>query len=274
MKHSFFHLMLHPFIISMGWLLAGAGLFAQPVFEHKYDESATIGYLESVGQVYYSMDVINKQCHLYRMDHSLYKSIPIPTPEGYYLSDVQYVTEKLFNDDALVELVYSYTKYVPTTTSYYYTYETRLVNENGEVLNQWPGAGYTEVIETPAHGKKFLVYEYNYSVIPYRTYTHVYSLPGSGVSAAMMPAKPVPLGPPYPNPADRLVHIPVALPPSALSGTLKVCNLNGSPLMSLPVTADESHVVLSTLQLVPGTYLYYVETEQSRSGAGKLVVPE
>lgn len=274
MKRVFHYSLLHTLAISTGWLLTGAGLLAQPVFEHKYDESATIGYLESTGQIYYAMDVINKQCHIYRMDHSLYKSIPIPTQEGYYLSDVQYVTENLFNDDALVELVYSSTRYVPTTTSYYYTYETKLVNENGLVLNTWPGAGYTQVIETPAHGKKFLVYEYNYSVIPYRTYTHVYSLPGSNVSASVHTDGPVPLAHPYPNPAGRLVHIPVALPSDALSGSLQVCDLNGIPMLNLPVTADESQVVLSTSQLAPGTYLYYVETGQSRSGAGKLIVPE
>ena len=123
-------------------------LFAQPVLEKTYDESVNICQLESIGEVYYSMDVINKQCHIYRLDHSLYKSIPIPTPEGYYLSDVQYVSEKLFNDDNLIELVYSYTKYNPTETSYYYTYETRLVNENGTTLLTIPGAGLTSIIET------------------------------------------------------------------------------------------------------------------------------
>lgn len=262
-------------VSAAGLLLAGAVLSAQPVFEHKYDESVNFCYLESIGEVYYAMDVINKQCHLYKMDHTLYKSIPIPVPEGYYLSDVQYVTERLFNDDALVELVYSYTKYVPTTTSYYYTYETKLINENGVVLNTWPGAGYTQVIETPSHGKKFLVYEYNYSVIPYRTYTHVYNLSGSGVSAAAAADQPaLSLAPPYPNPVEGLVHVPVALPGDAVSGTLRICDLGGIPLLSFPVTAADRLIELSVEQLVPGTYLYFVETGQTRSGAGKIVIPQ
>ncbi len=255
-------------------LVTGAGVFAQPVFEHRYEESVNICYLESAGEIYYSMDVINKQCHLYRMDHSLYKSIPIPTPEGYYLSDVQYVTERLFNDDALVELVYSYTKYVPTTTSYYYTYETKLVNENGQVLLTWPGAGHTQVLETPSHGKKLLVYEYNYSVIPYRTYTHVYSLPGSQVNATARLTEPVLPAPPYPNPASDLVHIPVELPGNAPGGILAVFDLKGTPVLRYPVTAADSRVVLPASQLAPGTYLYYVEADQARSAAGKIVVTD
>ena len=76
--------------------MLGAALHAQPQLEKTYAESVTITKLEGVGEVYYSMDVISKQCHIYRMDHSLYKSISIPTPDGYYLSDVQYVSEKLF----------------------------------------------------------------------------------------------------------------------------------------------------------------------------------
>jgi hypothetical protein len=261
-------------ILTLWIILSGTGLWAQPVFEHKYDESVNVCYLESVGEVYYAMDVINKQCHLYRMDHTLYKSIPIPTPEGYYLSDVQFVTERLFNDDPLVELVYSYTKYVPTTTSYYYTYETKLVNENGNVILQIPGAGYTNVIETPGHGKKFLVYEYNYSVIPYRTYTHVYSLPGSEINAAMSPASQVALPPAYPNPAEGLIHIPVMLPGASVTGSIEILDLEGRLLLSYPVTRDDEHVVLPTQSFAPGAYLYYIKSGDSRTGTAKFVVAD
>ena len=52
-------------------------------------------------------------------------------------------------------------------------------------LLTFPGAGFTNVVETADQGKKFLVYQYDYSVIPYRTYTHVYGLPESdGPSAS------------------------------------------------------------------------------------------
>ena len=94
----------HILIVSL--MMVGINLLAQSVFEMTYTESANICYLESKGQVYFTMDVINKQCLIYTMDHSFYKSIDLPTPEGYYLSDIQYVSENLFNSDDLVELVY------------------------------------------------------------------------------------------------------------------------------------------------------------------------
>ena len=146
-------------------LLSGLVLYSQPVLEHTYAESATLASLEKLGEVYYSMDVIGKQCLIYDMDHSLKKRIALPTPEGYYLEDIQFLSEHLFNDDDLLELVYIYSKYVPTELSYYFTFESKLINENGAILLTVPGAGFTEVLESAEHGKKFLVYQYDYSDI-------------------------------------------------------------------------------------------------------------
>ncbi len=134
--------------------------------------------LESLGEIYYSMDVINKQCLIYDLDHSLMKSIPLPTPEGYYLEDIQFLSEHLFNNDDLLELVYIYSKYVPTDLSYYFTFESKLINENGTTTSYLSGSRFYQCNRNPDQGKKFLVYQYDYSVIPYRTYTHVYALSG------------------------------------------------------------------------------------------------
>jgi hypothetical protein len=216
--------------------------------------------------------VLTKQCHIYTMDHSLYKSISIPTPEGYYLSDLQYVSEKLFNGDDLIELVYSYTKYVPTTNSYYYTYETRLINENGSVLLTVPGAGYTEVIETAGHGKKFLVYEYDYSVIPYRTYTHVYGLPEASTKSVTSMEPFIGLGEAFPNPAGDQVNIPVQLPSDIQSATLEIMEINGKRILSQDFHRSTPSLSIPTNQLVPGTYLYFVEADGKKSASKKMVI--
>lgn len=260
----------HILTISLMWV--SVCLMAQPVFENTYSESANICYLESKGQVYFSMDVINKQCHIYNMDHSLYKSISLPTPEGYYLADIQYVSENLFNNDQLVELVYIYSKYVPTTGSYYYTFETKLINENGNVLETFPGAGLTSVIETIENGKKFLVYEYNYAVIPYRTYTHVYSLPESASKSADFFDRSSVLANPYPNPAKHQVHIPVELPGNIFSAQLVLYNLNGQKILSYPVSDADEHILLPARQLDAGTYLYSIQSAGWNSESKKLVV--
>jgi hypothetical protein len=253
------------------WLM-GLALFAQPVFENTYSESATICQLESLGEVYYSMDVVNKQCLIYSMDHSFIKSISLPTPEGYYLADIQYVSEHLFNSDDLLELVYIYSKYVPVELSYYYTFETRLINENGAVLLSLPGVGFTDVIETAHHGKKFLVYEYNYSVIPYRTLTHVYSLPEQATKSESPTFTGSIPGNAYPNPASRQITIPVQLPKGIPSGTLEVFDTNGQRLLSFPVSGSSANVVIPTTHFSPGTYIYHVQSGQWRSSSEKIVI--
>ena len=253
--------------------MMGMILLAQPVFEKTYDESTSICHLESLGDVYYSMDVINKRCLISNMDHTLLKSISLPTPEGYYLEDIQYVSEHLFNDDELIELVYIYSKYVPTDFSYYFTFETRLINENGVDLLALPsGAGFTELIETVEHGKKFLVYKYDYSVIPYRTSTYVYALPEEEEPAASYDITGFSPGNAYPNPGHEQVNIPVSLPEGVYSGSLEIMDMNGRKILSYPVTASMRHLQLSTRQMPPGTYLYQLNAGQVQSGVKKIVI--
>ncbi len=257
-------------ILTLVMLIAGISLFAQPVFEHTFSESAGIISLENLGEIYYSMDVVNKRCYIYDMDHTLLKSISLTTPTGYYLVDIQHISEKLFNQDDLIELVYIYSKY--NTEFYYYTFETRLINENGtDVISIPTGSGYTSVVETSGQGKKFLVYEYDYSVIPYETSTHVYSLPEATTKAVSHSLTQL-QGAAYPNPANRLINIPVSLPNGVSSGTLDLMDMNGRKVLSYPVSQAKGNVVLPTSQLKSGTYLYQINTIESVSEIRKIVV--
>ncbi len=258
--------------LTIAILLSGLVLFAQPVFEHSYSESVNTVSLEGLGEVYYSMDVINKLCLIYSLDHTLIKSIPLPVPEAYYLEDIQFLSEHLFNDDDLIELVYIYSKYVATESSYYFTFESKLITENGVTLLTFPGAGLTKVIETAEHGKKFLVYQYDYSVIPYRTYTHVYGLPEETEPSGSYTPTSFNTGNAFPNPASTLVNIPVHLPEGVESGSLEISDMNGRKVLSYPVTESTGNVPIPASQLSPGTYLYNIKTGSGQSEARKIVI--
>ena len=260
------------YLLTAAFLLGSMMLLAQPVFEHTYSHSATMCQLENLGEIYYEMDVINKQCNIYDMNHSLLKSIPLPVAAGYYLADIQYVSENLFNSDMLVELVYIYSMYVPTETSYYYTFESKLINENGTVLLTLPGVGFTQVVETSGQHLKFMAYEYNYSVIPYRTNTHVYSLPDQSTKSASQIIDPVGLGNAYPNPAGQQVHIPFTMPEGVSSGMLVISDLNGKQVLNYPLTPSSDHVLIPTRTFTPGTYIYYLDTDLGRSEGKKIVI--
>ena len=253
-------------------LLSGLVLSAQPLLEHSYSESATLVKLESLGEIYYSMDVINKQCLIYDLDHSLIKSIPLPTPEGYYLEDIQFLSEHLFNNDDLLELVYIYSKYVPTDLSYFFTFESKLINESGTTILTFPGAGFTNVIQTLDQGRKFLVYQYDYSVIPYRTYTHVYALPDSGGPSASYEPSGFEPGNAFPNPAVDMLTIPVTLPDGEQSGSLNIMDINGREILSYPVLEGTGHIRLPASRLASGSYLYQIETGGRKSEAKKIII--
>lgn len=255
----------------MLWLTALA-LAAQPVFDHTFNESANICQLETLGEVYYSLDVVNRQLLLYNMEYSLLKAVPLPTRDGYYLADIQHVSETLFNSDNLVEFVYIYSKYVPTTLSYFYTFESKLINENGVVLLTMDGVGYTSVIQTAGHGRKFLAYKYDYSVIPYLTYTHVYSLPEAPTKSTHSTVTGMIQGDAFPNPAGSLVNIPVSLPRGMESGILEITDLNGRKLLSYPITDSDEQVILPVQKLTSGTYLYQISAGNSLSSAKKFVI--
>ena len=247
-----------------------AGAFSQLQHEHTYDESANIVQLEGLGEVYYAMDLNNYSCHIYRMDHSLMKTISLPTPGSYYLVDIQHVSQYLFNDDEKIELAYIYSKYVPTELSYYTVYETRVINEDGAVLLTLSGVGFTQVIETSA-GKKFLAYEYDYSADPWQTRTLVYALPDHSQTRAVFRENDRSL-PAWPNPADQVVNITIESAEKGQPGTLILTDMSGRSVMELAVSPSAKQIGVPVSHLPDGTYQYRIRTVDGQSSAKKLIV--
>jgi len=258
-------------ILTIAAICAGIQALSQPVFEHTFQESAAKVTLETLGEVYYSMDVVNKKCLIYDMDYNLLKSVSLPIPEGYYLEDIQYISENLFNPDGLIELVYIYSKYVLTDLSYYFTFESSVINETGNVILNLPGVGYTEILETAENGQKFLAYEYNYSVIPYLTKTHVYSLPGGGSQTALQ-VNSLSVDLPYPNPAGQQIRLPVNLPGVSVTGEMVITDLEGRILRIIPVAPGEGYLAMQTRGLAPGIYLFHAEAGGNRSEVLRFVI--
>ena len=79
---------------------------------------------------------------------------------------------------------------------------------------------------------------------------------------------------PFPNPADQQVQIPLQLPKYLHSGMLELYDVNGHRVMSYPVTGNTRNLILPTDQLIPGTYLYRVNSEQWQSDSKKIVIKE
>lgn len=244
----------------------------QITLEHTYTGvSAAYINLPVSGYKYYVMDAANSQCRLYNNDHSLWKTINLSIPANYYLYDIQYVTENLFNTDNTIELLY--VSYTYNTALAYYTYDTRIANENGTVLLSVPGGGYSYVYPAQT-GSKLFMWVYNYAVSPSIVNTMIYSIPGQ--TATRINDYPVEekvsLQKAFPNPATNAVTIPYSLPPNVKQAELKLYNVSGTLVKSFSIDHTFETIVVQTSDLPAGMYLYRIESVGYKSETYKLSV--
>jgi hypothetical protein len=243
--------------------------YAQITLEQTYPASATLTELGVSGYKYYLMDVTNNQCRLYNTDHSLWKTIALTIPGGMYLYNIQYVSDTLFNKDNKVELAYTYYSY--DTALYYYTYYTRVIDEDGIELLAVPGCSYIDVVNTSTNGTKMLAYVYDYSIILYTLNTLVYSLPGHLPPGGINPGGDDYLKKAYPNPASSRVKIPYQLPQGINDAQVLLMNVSGQILKSYKVDRTFNELIIQTTDLPQGIYLYQLKTDQGILGSGKLI---
>ena len=87
-----------------------SGINAQIALEHTYSFSGTLTEIADSEYKYFVQDVPLNQCRIYNEDHTLFKTVNLSIPGGYYLNDTKFVTKHLFNADDYVEVLYLYYK--------------------------------------------------------------------------------------------------------------------------------------------------------------------
>lgn len=245
---------------------------SQITLEHTYTGvSAAYINLPVAGYKYYVMDVANSQCRLYNNDHSLWKTVTLSIPANYYLYDIQFVTENLFNTDNSIELLY--VSYTYNSSLAYYTYDTRIANESGTVLLSIPGGGYSYVYPAQT-GSKLFIWVYNYAVSPSTVSTLVYSIPGqTATTGTDYPVENQSIvSKAFPNPATNSVTIPYNLPAHVNKAELKLYDVGGKLVKSFSIDHTFSNIVLQTGDLPAGMYLYRIEANGFNSETYKLAV--
>ena len=242
---------------------------AQITLEQTYPASATLTEMGVSGYKYYLADFTNSQCRMYNTDHSLWKTIALTIPDNMYLYNIQYVSDTLFNKDSKVELAYTYYSY--DTVLYYYTYYTRVIDEDGIELLYIPGCSYIDVINATTNGTKMLAYVYDYSIILYTVNTLVYSLPGHLPPGGISTTGEGFLKKAYPNPAGSVVKIPYQLPQGINDAQILLVNGSGQILKSYRVDRTFYELIIQTGDLPKGVLLYQLITDQGIIGSGKLI---
>ncbi len=244
---------------------------AQVTLDKKYDYSTSVVKLETQGYKYFLMDIPNSQCRIYNMDHSLYKTINCNVPGNCYLADIKYISEKLFDNDAGRELLYTYYQYFTTSTSYYYEYDSKIINEDGSVITSIDGARYNYVNQTGINTNKLFSYCYDYSVYPEKVWTNIYSLPGTAVYSFINKEKSVNLNI-FPNPTSEKVNVYYSLPNNMDEGILKIVDNNGKLVDQFTVDNHTSFLTLEVNSYRNGIYHYFIEYNGTRTRSKKLVI--
>jgi hypothetical protein len=206
---------------------------------------------------------------LRNLDHSVWKTITLPSYTGVYAVEVKSVTEKLFNTDSQVELL----------VHYWYGnggHPLQLISESGTVLQNF-GTVNSHVLTNTDAGPRLLTYR---PVIGQSMhYTDIYALPGTmpcgecgnGLGVAKVAAaEQIDLSDPVPNPANNEVLISYQLK-TAKSGEIMFYNASGQLIRTQSV--DQSgNCRVSTKDMPAGTYWYYITTGDGRSSGRKMVV--
>jgi len=254
-------------IIILLCLVAFFSASGQLNLEKVYDYSLTSTKINQTDYKYYLMDVPGSQCRIYNTDHSLWKTIPVSLPVNYYLSDIKFVSQNLFNNDPLVELWYSAYEWVSSGTSNgYYRYISKVISETGTVLASITGGAYAYIEEAGPETYKLVVYAFDNSVTPYKVKTYLFALPNPSSAVNFLSSLP---GEPFPNPAGDFINLPMS--GHGRDNIVQVFSVSGGK-MAEGRTDGSPFYRLSTHNWAPGIYTYRLITDGQPAASKQFII--
>lgn len=259
---------------------------AQITYEHTYNPpQVDIIKLEFAGFKYCYLDTA---INLYNLDHSLYKQIRIPAQPNANSYSIQYITERLFDNDSS-NLEYLLVGSTGTSglfdvhyVNVYSETGTLLFSKDSVKLQYTSGFGTnlsTLPIRNTNEGAKMFLVEDGY---PLSTPVRVYGLPGSlecsscitqdGVNGLTNTNNDQGFLIAAPNPARNFTRIKYQLSSAEQKASIVIYTLQGQELKRYPVDQSSSYLTLSVTDLAAGTYFYSLEVEGKRPTAKQMVV--
>jgi len=245
---------------------------AQLALEHIYGGAAMQLYmvnLEIEGMKYAWRDY-PLYLKLYNLDHSLYKTIPLP-PSVFSSGNVPYVfylSEHLFNTDDSIELMYGNA----SNTEWNFN----IISESGNVIFHSDSLGplftfltapqaQVPVYNTP-DGAKMILSDRDGNARVYGLNGHLSnSIQQFGVGNTDGLNI-------FPNPSYENTTIDFTLPKGVNTADIVLYNLNGTEIKRYKVDNTFNNLILNNSDLKSGTYLYELVTENQTIGVKKMIV--
>ncbi len=253
-------------------------------------------HLEHSGFKYSYVDQNTKVMYLYNLDHSLYKTINMPSfpnssPIQWYFP--QYVTETLWDTDS-TDIDYAICAQDTDGTNF-----LRILHEDGTTLFSRDSASFyfglgqefgnplcVPIFNTDS-GTKMILWcgaGHNPRVM---SSSSVYCLPGhlecdvcynfncdgrlNGITSENISNRSL-LSNPYPNPTNTSIALPFNLPENESKGEIVLHNMQGIIINRYKVDRTFDTIIINNADLPPGTYFYELLTSHQVSGSKKMIV--
>ena len=255
-----------------------------------YPYGLRIIHLEYSGFKYAYYDAVTTQIQLYNLNHSVFKIITVPPQPNAYTITIQYVTERLFDNDSS-DIEYAaiiYQNPVPPghyDTRIYDEFGTTLLSVDSATFYYGVGGQFGNPVSVPImntdSGTKMIFWYLNG---PIRK-SLIYCLPGRLENEQYVNGSC--LGPltdspnmiigdemqnPYPNPTNNTITIPYTLPEGETKGDIVFYDAAGNEVKRFKVDNTFNELFVSSADLAPGTYYYNLQTVKQNSKGKTMVV--
>lgn len=229
------------------------------------DSEMDVINLSISGKKYLVRNMQNSQIKIYNLDHSIWKTINLPSVTNYAPNYSAFASEELFNPDSKLELAVYYYSTQPNV----FLKKLLIIDENGNTLNTIDSAGAMKVYNTG--NNKYV------AVLPTGNMKYsVYSLPGTipnGIGNGLGLAKNIDISQPYPNPSyNGTINIDYTLPKEVNNAYIELYTSSGTRLRTYKVDNSFKNLIINTSDLPSGTYFYNVVVEGNISETQKIVV--
>jgi hypothetical protein len=247
-------------------LLLTSFVNAQITLENTYNVVSSSSWLSTVqlsnsGYKFVLIEPSSFQVKLYNTNHSIWKTINVPTISGFTLIGVYNISEGLFNTDNQVECVAYYANYSSTPAQLY----TKVIDENGTVIKDIPNRAYAGVVAISSNTFKLIVNDNN-------MIREVYSLPGTSINLGL-PTGGVEgqVGVSYPNPTNQYITLPYDLNGTSSTAVMRIYNANGQIIESFNIDNSFNNILLDLSNYASGTYRYNITVNGVESNSNSFI---
>lgn len=234
--------------------------YCQLVLEHSYNTSS-VGGLDKYfyafntenGLNHYTYDGTTKVINIYNETHSLTNTFVAPIPVNFRISEVFFITDKLFNSDNSIEfLVFAF--YNDGSTEFD---KILLFNDNGTLLQEFNDRSIAGIYKTNSNTYKLILKEQS----GYAAVLDVYALPGTlSINQQQLLSKDFLA---FPNPTDDNLKFTNKLS-NGETATIEVFDSNGKKVLKQNVAGGTGEIVIDVRNLNSGLYIYKINGETGK----------